>query len=235
MEPALKEWFDKTDWVRSTIKPHELGMHIADVLKQRIENLEQKIAKQEAALRLALEALDSYHGYMEPLTTVFGGPRVPAEQSTTGKVEKAVTALRRALEQQPNRALVTCLFDAAAKSGNPKSIELAAQLSGVPPCEKCGYVIQHCRCPQPAEEPVAWIEHGSNEVPSIVVWERGDSENYTPLYTSPPASKPWVGLTVDEVWKDDDAMALNAEMGLSLDQMMELIEWANAKLREKNA
>lgn len=58
--------------------------------------------QQEAAMRMALEALESYHGYMEPLTTVFGGPRVPAEQSTTGKVEKAITALRRALEQQPD-------------------------------------------------------------------------------------------------------------------------------------
>ena len=51
------------------------------------------------AMKQALEALESYHGYMEPLTTVFGGPRVPAEQSTTGKVEKAITALRQALEQ----------------------------------------------------------------------------------------------------------------------------------------
>ena len=51
------------------------------------------------AMKQALEALESYHGYMEPLTTVFGGPRVPAEQSTTGKVEKAITALRTAIEQ----------------------------------------------------------------------------------------------------------------------------------------
>ena len=51
------------------------------------------------AMKQALEALESYHSYMEPLTTVFGGPRVPAEQSTTGKVEKAITALRTAIEQ----------------------------------------------------------------------------------------------------------------------------------------
>jgi len=46
-----------------------------------------------------LEALESYHGYMEPLTTVFGGPRVPAEQSTTGKVERAITSLRQAIAE----------------------------------------------------------------------------------------------------------------------------------------
>ena len=30
-------WLDKTEWVQETVKPHELGMHRADVLKQRIE------------------------------------------------------------------------------------------------------------------------------------------------------------------------------------------------------
>ena len=50
-------------------------------------------------LKQALEALETYHGYMEPLTTVFGGPRVPAEQSTTGKVERAITSLRQAIRE----------------------------------------------------------------------------------------------------------------------------------------
>jgi hypothetical protein len=50
------------------------------------------------AMKQALEALESYHGYMEPLTTVFGGPRIPAEQSTTGKVERAIKSLRQAIE-----------------------------------------------------------------------------------------------------------------------------------------
>ena len=50
-------------------------------------------------LKQALEALETYRGYMEPLTTVFGGPRVPAEQSTTGKVERAITSLRQAIAE----------------------------------------------------------------------------------------------------------------------------------------
>ncbi len=49
------------------------------------------------AMKQALEALETYHGYMEPLTTVVGGPRVPAEQSTTGKVERTITSLRQAI------------------------------------------------------------------------------------------------------------------------------------------
>ena len=61
-------------------------------------------------MRQALEALESYHGYMEPLTTVFGGPRVPAEQSTTGKVEKAITALRTAIEQAEKQEPVAWMY-----------------------------------------------------------------------------------------------------------------------------
>ena len=34
---ALEVWLDKTEWIQETVKPHELGMHRADVLKQRIQ------------------------------------------------------------------------------------------------------------------------------------------------------------------------------------------------------
>ena len=34
---ALEVWLDKTEWVQETVKSHELGMHRADVLKQRIQ------------------------------------------------------------------------------------------------------------------------------------------------------------------------------------------------------
>lgn len=40
-EKAYLVWQDKTEWVQETVKPHELGMHRADVLKQRIEELAQ--------------------------------------------------------------------------------------------------------------------------------------------------------------------------------------------------
>lgn len=40
LECASKEWHEKTDWVRNTIKPRELGMHRADVLRARIEALD---------------------------------------------------------------------------------------------------------------------------------------------------------------------------------------------------
>jgi hypothetical protein len=37
---AYNEWTEKTQWVQETKQAYELGMHRADVLKQRIEKLE---------------------------------------------------------------------------------------------------------------------------------------------------------------------------------------------------
>jgi hypothetical protein len=39
-ELAAEQWIDKTHWVQKTSRPEEIGMHRADVLKQRIEKLE---------------------------------------------------------------------------------------------------------------------------------------------------------------------------------------------------
>ena len=40
-------------------------------------------------------------------------------------------------------------------------------------------------------------------------------------HTTPPQRKP---LTVDEVWQNDELMALNAELGCGLDLLMEVVE-----------
>jgi hypothetical protein len=57
-ERGYNEWTEKTQWVQETKQTYELGMHRADVLKQRIEKLEtvnQELRKalREAALALA--------------------------------------------------------------------------------------------------------------------------------------------------------------------------------------
>lgn len=45
-----------------------------------------------------------------------------------------------------DRTSAVVLMSAAAKSGDPGAISLAAQLAGAAPCEKCNYVRLHCRC-----------------------------------------------------------------------------------------
>ena len=38
-ELANQTWYEKTEWVQQTAQPNELGMHRADVLRQRIDCL----------------------------------------------------------------------------------------------------------------------------------------------------------------------------------------------------
>ncbi len=38
------------------------------------------------------------------------------------------------------------ILKAGLRAGDLGALELVAQLAGVPPCEKCGYIKQHCRC-----------------------------------------------------------------------------------------
>lgn len=51
------------------------------------------------AAQQALEALLTYEQYIQPLTNVFGGPRVPEEGSASAKVDAAIIALRAALAE----------------------------------------------------------------------------------------------------------------------------------------
>ena len=59
-ELANNLWHEKTEWVQRTVQPSELGMHRADVLKQRIDRLHAVNADLLEALKLAL----SSHGVM---------------------------------------------------------------------------------------------------------------------------------------------------------------------------
>jgi hypothetical protein len=54
-ELAHKIWLEKTEWVHETAQPQELGMHRADVLRQRIERLHA----------LNRELLEMVHGQLE--------------------------------------------------------------------------------------------------------------------------------------------------------------------------
>jgi hypothetical protein len=40
LDAANREWSEKTAWLQKTAQPHELGLHLADVLRLRIEKLE---------------------------------------------------------------------------------------------------------------------------------------------------------------------------------------------------
>lgn len=48
-------WLEKTEWVQETATAKELGLHRADVLRMRIENLERKNTMLKHALQEILE------------------------------------------------------------------------------------------------------------------------------------------------------------------------------------
>ena len=75
---------------------------------------------------------------------------------------------------------------------------------------------------QPTQEPVAWKDRTYGNL------HHQDFGNSIPLYTSPPARKPWVGLT-DEEWQEIDA-SLNGKRDLA----RIFVGAIEAKLREKN-
>lgn len=67
LECAIKEWCEKTNWVRKTCKPRELGMHLADVLRARIEALDAENKALRGAVGkaiLAMQLAQSTHGVM---------------------------------------------------------------------------------------------------------------------------------------------------------------------------
>ena len=163
------------------------------------------------AMKQALEALETYHGYMEPLTTVFGGPRVPAEQSTTGKVEKAITTLRQAIEQaekqEPKCQYPRCSCNSKdwcdlkrqqaldKKAENARELGLDYEPQQVdkqkPDAWMYEFGTDHCD----AVTPVRWYKN-------VTALKKPDPNenlvrNVRPLYLEP--QREWVGLTDEEI------------------------------------
>lgn len=67
-EAGYKEFHDKTDWVQETAHWSELGKHRADVLRERIEKANKKIATRDALIQRVYDLeyidgdwLDAYH------------------------------------------------------------------------------------------------------------------------------------------------------------------------------
>ena len=79
-ELANQIWHDKTEWVQQTAQPNELGMHRADVLRQRIDRLHAVNA----------ELLESLKSLIDMDVAYQRGPKVE------DAVEKARAAIAKA-------------------------------------------------------------------------------------------------------------------------------------------
>ena len=137
----------------------------------------------------------------------------------------AITALQEALAEQP--AQQGCM-----RCNTPKKCALYGCSPLTWPSEK------------PAQqEPVAWMVdvdlanyQGQSEYRTILAWnakpvwsgthEINEVLKAVPLYTSPPAQRPWVGLTHEDI-----VIILNNDYGGS---RADCIRAAESKLKEKN-
>ena len=124
-------------------------------------------------------------------------------------------------QQQEPVEYVRKMIDALYENGDPVSVEAAELLE---------------RMTRQQQEPAAWVETREDgsiyygvETDTVISDDPSWLERPMPVYTSPPASKPWVGLTEQEReklrWQ-----ALEEDAGYT-----QLIKATEAKLREKNA
>ena len=120
-----------------------------------------------------------------------------------GLKEEAITAIKEALAQPEQKSVAMADYMALTE----KYVALKAA--------------------QPEQEPVAWIySQGTAKVASM---------NYvpgvraTPLYTSPPAQRTWVGLTDVEI-----VDIMDVELTTQNTEHFALCQAIEAKLREKN-
>ena len=155
----------------------------------------------DEALKLALEALEGKYSIIA---------------SMLKQQLQAITAIKKALAQPAHEPLEYW----NAVEGWVKIDEVREHFETV----GCGTIYKTAgegRVPvyaippaaQPAQEPVAWIEH--HKAGDNLVWEKPNKG--TPLYTTPP-QRPWVGLTDEEIEKGRE----------------QAFRWAENALKEKN-
>ena len=179
------------------------------------------MSKQTEALKLALEALEYIHEGANNQ-----GPHTGISwRCVSNKAEPAITAIREALADSA--------LDRMAENARELGLDYE------PPCKTGSQCTNKCQqCEHPAQEPVAWMYQCSADSSGPVFmqhkrdWAESGSGLWTekPLYTSPPASKPWVGLSTSEL---DEIDAPIRERGSAT--IAEIYRAIEAKLREKNA
>jgi regulator of replication initiation timing len=174
---ALEVWLDKTEWVQETVKPYELGMHRADVLKQRIE----AILAQPEQLREENERLHVENRRLIDRIETIGVPVGVGGFATTTMAQPEHDYKDLYEKEKRKSAMWLSKYEEIAGPA-PKAIPMA----------------------QPEQEPVAW--RAKNFYQNQEGWFYVDhltdliQPKFEPLYTTPP-QRTWVTLTDGEFLK----------------------------------
>ena len=113
-ELACNLWHEKTDWVQETIQPRELGMHRADVLKQRIERLQ---TENESLKRALAASCDEERDQLWEASPGGGCSRARSAEAQSNELRKALNNI----EVSTHDAMTAALARAAiAKSEGQK-------------------------------------------------------------------------------------------------------------------
>ena len=111
MTLAFGEWITKTQWVQDTIQPGELGMHRADVIKSRFDELQAKLAEAQEAVvnNCARNFLLEAKLAEVPMTTV-PNPRVIEIYDTCDQHPDAPHGYLRDASHNAGRYVCECEF-----------------------------------------------------------------------------------------------------------------------------
>lgn len=178
--------------------------------------------KQEAALRLALEALEYiYEGANNQ------GPHTGISwRCVSNKAEPAITALREALA---NEALDKKAENARELGLDYEPIQCPICKAEDSPYPKCGCVtyVEQPAQQEPVEWGVDWGRAGDQSCVSIIKRLPGGGIEVLATEYGPPASKPWVGLTQQDI----DIAFDDTQEGGGFNEFARAIE---QRLKEKN-
>jgi hypothetical protein len=87
---------------------------------------------------------------------------------------------------------------------------------------------------QEEQEPVAWLKTMYSGTRPMLEVDHLRKDTSTPVYTRPPRRE-WQSLTADTVFANNEIMAVNASLGLKMNQLMDLVCAIERALKEKNA
>ena len=173
---AYLVWQEKTEWVQETAKPHELGMHRADVLKQRIDSVAQPEDKKCENCGEFGECCQDAQPEQEPVAIEYW----LQDTMESGRWVKSEKMARATAER-----MLSGEFGAVFSQGRIVEPTL-------PPQRK-----------EPEQAPVAYINIEERKLEwayKYMSWDTPTVINLPkiPLYTEPP-QRTWVDLTDDEM------------------------------------